>query len=99
MSEPVKVALITGGARGIGLGIARCLAAEGWHLAINGVRGETDVAAVLTDLQSSGVPAFYCRGDVASGADREQIVRSVRDRFGRIDLLVNNAGIRRWRTG
>ena len=93
MTDPRKVALITGGARGIGLGIARCLAAEGWQLGVNGVRDESAVAEVLRELRSTGVEAIYCRGDVASRADREQIVQRLRDHFGRIDLLVNNAGI------
>ena len=93
MTQSRKVALITGGARGIGLGIARCLAAEGWQLAINGVRDESAVADVLTELRSTAVDAIYCRGDVASGADRERILQQVRHHFGRINLLVNNAGI------
>jgi NAD(P)-dependent dehydrogenase (short-subunit alcohol dehydrogenase family) len=88
-----RVALITGGARGIGLGIARALAAEGLSLALNGVRPESDVAAVLDELRQAGADVCYCPGDVSSGDDRQRMMDSVRDRFGRLDVLVNNAGI------
>jgi 3-oxoacyl-[acyl-carrier protein] reductase len=88
------VALITGGARGIGLGIARALAADGCRLALNGVRGEADVADVLESLRSEhGVEVLYCQGDVSSAADRERMIDEIRDRYGRLDVLVNNAGI------
>ncbi|HUG90542.1 MAG TPA: 3-ketoacyl-ACP reductase [Planctomycetaceae bacterium] len=87
------MALITGGARGIGLGVSRRLAADGWNVAVNGVREESAVAGPLAELRGLGVDAIYCRGDVASRADREQMLERVRAHFGRIDLLVNNAGI------
>ncbi|MBX3437749.1 MAG: 3-ketoacyl-ACP reductase [Planctomycetaceae bacterium] len=89
------VALITGGARGIGLGIARCLAAEGFHLALNGVRDETEVAETLAQLhrEAPATDVVYCRGDVSFAEDRERLVEQVRNRFGRLDVLVNNAGI------
>jgi 3-oxoacyl-[acyl-carrier protein] reductase len=95
MSDRIPpVALITGGARGIGLGIANALAADGCRLALNGVRDESDVADVLESLRSEhGVDVLYCQGDVSSGDDRQRIIDQVRDRFGRMDVLVNNAGI------
>ncbi|MBW3539405.1 MAG: 3-ketoacyl-ACP reductase [Planctomycetes bacterium] len=88
-----RVALVTGGSRGIGLGICRALADEGWSLAVGGTRDESDVADVLEDLCDCGVEVAYCRGDVAEAADRHQILDTVRERFGRLNLLVNNAGI------
>lgn len=88
-----KVALVTGGSRGIGLGIARALAKDGWHLAINGMREETEVADVLAELRELGSKVVYCRGDVALAADRQAMVERVRASFGRLHLLVNNAGI------
>jgi len=88
-----QTALVTGGTRGIGLGIARALAGEGWRLAINGMRAESDVAAVLDELRGMGAEAVYCRGDVAARADREACLQQVRAAFGSLNLLVNNAGI------
>jgi NAD(P)-dependent dehydrogenase (short-subunit alcohol dehydrogenase family) len=90
---PQPVALITGGARGIGLGIARCLARDGLRMALNGVRDESAVQSVLDELRASGVDVLYCRGDVSVDADRRRIMDQVRSRFGRLDVLVNNAGI------
>lgn len=88
-----RVALITGGARGIGLGIARALAREGLSLALNGVRPECDVADVLQELQAIGADVLYVAGDVSLAADRQRMIDAVRDRYGRLDVLVNNAGI------
>jgi NAD(P)-dependent dehydrogenase (short-subunit alcohol dehydrogenase family) len=88
-----RVALVTGGTRGIGLGIAQALARDGWDLAVNGMRATEEVAAPLASLNALGVRAIYCRGDVSSADDRERIVDEVRRQFGRLHLLVNNAGI------
>lgn len=86
------VALITGGTRGIGLGIARALAGEGWQLALSGRRAAAEVAAVLDEL-GAHVPLQYVQADVASRQDRDGLVAAVRTRFGRIHALVNNAGM------
>src|SRR5690606_8600455 len=88
-----KTALITGGSRGIGLGIARALAADGWRLAINGLRPEADVQPVIDLLRQSSPQVAYCRGDVSLAADRAACLDAVEAEFGRLDLLVNNAGI------
>jgi NAD(P)-dependent dehydrogenase (short-subunit alcohol dehydrogenase family) len=88
-----KVALVTGGSRGIGLGITRRLAEAGFQLAINGRRTEADVAATLAELRKSGADVFYCRADVADAKDRRNLLDAVRQRFGRLDVLVNNAGV------
>ena len=93
MPHPQRVALITGGARGIGLGIARCLAREGCALALNGVREERDVEPAVQELAAAGAAVLYCRGDVSSDEDRRRIIDEVRKRYGRLDVLVNNAGI------
>ncbi|MEM9660542.1 MAG: 3-ketoacyl-ACP reductase, partial [Planctomycetota bacterium] len=69
------------------------LAAEGWNLAINGMRAEHKVRDSLEQLRSAGVEAIYCRGNVALAQDRAAVVDQIRDRFGRLHLLVNNAGI------
>ena len=88
-----KVAFITGGSRGIGLGIARSLAADGWRLAINGMRSENDVRDALDSLRGRSPEVIYCRGDVSSAADRQTCLDAVDQHFGRLDLLVNNADI------
>lgn len=88
-----RVAVITGGARGIGLGIARSLAAEGLDLVLNGVRPEADVADVMADLTRTGRRIAYISGDIGVPADRERLIAETIARMGRIDVLVNNAGI------
>lgn len=88
-----RVALITGGSRGIGLGIASQLAADGFDVAINGVRPAGEVGDVLAGLQALGARAVYCQGDVASAADRRKMIDAVRGHFGALHVLVNNAGV------
>jgi NAD(P)-dependent dehydrogenase (short-subunit alcohol dehydrogenase family) len=88
-----KVALITGGSRGIGLGIAKELVKSGFDLAVNGMRDESAVAETLNDLRSGGADVIYCQGNVASSADRQRVIDKVEKHFGRLNTLVNNAGI------
>jgi NAD(P)-dependent dehydrogenase (short-subunit alcohol dehydrogenase family) len=91
MSQP-RTALVTGGTRGIGLGIAQALAAEGWQLALCGVRPDADVASVIDDLRRRTADVHYMAADLASRDDRTRLVTEVRSRFGAVNLLVNNAG-------
>jgi NAD(P)-dependent dehydrogenase (short-subunit alcohol dehydrogenase family) len=86
------VALVTGGTRGIGLGVCRALAREGWALALCGVRSDDAVREVVTDLGAAGHPVSYLRADIGNAADRARLVGAVVERFGGIDALVNNAG-------
>ena len=88
-----KVALVTGGARGIGLGIARRLAAAGFNLVVNGRREEDEVSDVLEELRSQNVKILYCQADVADADARQQMVDATGAQFGRLDILVNNAGV------
>ena len=88
-----KVALITGGTRGIGLGIATELAKAGFDLAVNGMRQEAEVKPVLRELSRYGVQVMYVRGDLSKKEDRRQMVDAVFGKFGKINVLVNNAGI------
>jgi NAD(P)-dependent dehydrogenase (short-subunit alcohol dehydrogenase family) len=93
MDTMKQTALITGGSRGIGLGIARELAAEGMDLAINGMRPEAQVSDALDELRAFGIRAIYCRGDVGQKDDRESMLEKVREEFGQLNFLVNNAGM------
>jgi 3-oxoacyl-[acyl-carrier protein] reductase len=86
------VALVTGGTRGIGLGVARALAASGWDLAISGLRPPVDVAHVVEELSAAGATVSYAPADITVAADRARFVASVEERFGRVNALVNNAG-------
>jgi NAD(P)-dependent dehydrogenase (short-subunit alcohol dehydrogenase family) len=92
-SKTRRVALVTGGTRGIGLGISQKLAADGFDLAVNGRREESEIADTLDALRSAGADVQYCRADVASADDREKMIAGIRERFGRLDVLVNNAGV------
>ena len=88
-----RVALVTGGTRGIGLGIARALAADGFELALCGVREEKDVAPVLAELRAPGTATRYFRADIGEKTDRVRLVSEVKEAFGRLHVLVNNAGV------
>jgi 3-oxoacyl-[acyl-carrier protein] reductase len=90
MSRPT--ALVTGGTRGIGLGVARALARAGWDLALCGVRAETDVAGVIGELRDAGAAVLYSAADVARRDDRDRLIQDVRARYGAVNALVNNAG-------
>ena len=87
------VALVTGGSRGIGLGIAKALAAAGHDVAVGGVREAESVGDALAEVRALGAEVLYCRGDVADPAARAAVLDGVDERFGRIDVLVNNAGV------
>ncbi len=88
-----RVALITGGSRGLGLGIAQQLAADGFNLAINGRRPIEDVAEVIESLRARGGEVEYLRGDVSDAESRTLMVDELRSRFGQLNVLVNNAGV------
>jgi NAD(P)-dependent dehydrogenase (short-subunit alcohol dehydrogenase family) len=87
------VALVTGAGRGIGLGIARCLAKDGCDIVACGVRAESEVADTLSELRSLGARTLYCQADVADPAARKTMLDAVRTVFGRLNILVNNAGV------
>jgi len=87
-----RVALVTGGTRGIGLGIAERLAASGFDLALCGVREEAEVAPVLAGLRGGGTEVRYFRADIGDRAARAALVDGLRS-LGRLHVLVNNAGV------
>lgn len=86
-------ALITGGSRGIGLAIARKLCKNGYDVAVNGVREESAVTQTLDELRSHETKVIYCQGDIGSAEDRQGIVDKLQSEFGRLNVLVNNAGV------
>jgi NAD(P)-dependent dehydrogenase (short-subunit alcohol dehydrogenase family) len=88
-----KVALVTGGSRGIGLGISKCLASEGHKLAICGQRPEKQVSDVLSALRKAGVEVRYIQADVAKRDDRSHLLSQIKEHFGCLNVLVNNAGV------
>ena len=87
-----RSALVTGGTRGIGLGIARALAREGWDLALGGIRAESEVESVVHELRQHGAAVHYLQADLAQPADRARLLDAVRQRLGAVNALVNNAG-------
>ena len=88
-----RVALITGGSRGIGFGIATQLAMNGFDIAINGTRSDADVEDAVKKLKDFGNGVIYCRGSISSTADRENVLDEVNKHYGALHVLVNNAGI------
>ncbi|MFP4365778.1 MAG: 3-ketoacyl-ACP reductase [Bacteroidales bacterium] len=88
-----KVALVTGGSRGIGLSIAKKLAGNGYDIAFNGVRDGSEVAEVVEDLGNLGAKVLYCQGDISIRTEREDLLDKVKEKFGKLNLLVNNAGV------
>jgi NAD(P)-dependent dehydrogenase (short-subunit alcohol dehydrogenase family) len=88
-----KTALITGGGRGIGFGIADKLAEEGYNLALSGRSDISLVSAAVRSLEKKGAEILYCPGDVSIRDDRINLLSQVKDRFGYLNVLVNNAGV------
>ncbi len=88
-----KVALVTGGGRGIGRGIAQALAAEGWSVAVN-YRGNVKAATeTVESIWSAGGGAVPVQANIGKSEDRARMVEFILREYGQIDLLVNNAGM------
>jgi NAD(P)-dependent dehydrogenase (short-subunit alcohol dehydrogenase family) len=88
-----KVALVTGGSRGIGAASARALADEGANVAISYVASADKAEAVVRELKAKGVDARAFKADQASTVEVDQLVKDVARHFGRLDILVNNAAV------
>ena len=89
-----RVALVTGGTRGIGLAIARLLADDGASVVVSG-RDPGRLESAAKELEALGASALAVAADAGKREDADRLVEATRERFGRIDVLVNNAGITR----
>lgn len=90
-----KTALVTGASRGIGRAIALALAKEGYAVAVNYAGSREAAEAVRDKITAAGGRAFILQGDVSSAEDVDRIFKTVKEEFGFLDVLVNNAGITR----
>jgi 3-hydroxybutyrate dehydrogenase len=89
-----KTAVVTGSSSGIGLGIARSLANQGMNIVMNGIEPEPDVEPLRREIAgATGVEVVYDRADLMHADGAVALVDGALDRFGRVDVLVNNAGI------
>ncbi|MBN2392486.1 MAG: 3-ketoacyl-ACP reductase [Anaerolineae bacterium] len=91
-----KVALITGAGRGIGLGIAMALASDPiapCDIAIMDIHPDEAVIPALNELREQGADVLYCRADVTDREARQRALDEIKERFGRLNVLVNNAGV------
>ncbi len=97
MSKPLagQAALVTGASRGIGRSIALALAAAGADVAVNYAGSEAAAQETVQQLEALGVKAFAVKANVGVAAEAEAMVKQVSDTFGKIDILINNAGITR----
>ncbi|MCC6484695.1 MAG: 3-ketoacyl-ACP reductase [Armatimonadetes bacterium] len=88
-----RVALVTGGSRGIGLGIVRSLLEEGLAVVLSGQRSAQDVQGVVDELRECWEDVLYVQADNSKVQDRQVLLDTVRKAWGRLDVLVNNAGV------
>ena len=88
-----QVALITGAARGIGRGIAELLAEHQFNLVIDDVIDESSVQEALTTIKQKSAEVLYVQADISNAEQRLRLVNKTKEKFGRLDLLVNNAGV------
>jgi 3-oxoacyl-[acyl-carrier protein] reductase len=88
-----RVALVTGGTRGIGFGICQALAQAGFDLVVGGQRPEAQANEALEALRSLGAKVAYAQGDVAAPSTRSHLIACAKENFGALHVLVNNAGV------
>lgn len=88
-----KTALITGAARGIGAAIAQALAKEGFDIAIADVLPQEQAAENIAKCEKNGAKVLYINGDISQAASRQKIIDEMKGGMGRLDVLVNNAGV------
>src|SRR5271155_6076397 len=88
-----QVAVVTGASKGIGAGIAKALAAEGASVVVNYSSSKSGADKVVADITSKGGKAVAVQGDVSKQADITRLFAETKKAYGRLDVLVNNAGV------
>ena len=88
-----KIAVVTGSRRGIGLGILKALAREGYHTVMTGVSSAESTESLLRELRDEGLSVEYVKCDISSSSDRTALLSHIEENLGRLDLFVNNAGV------
>ncbi|HPX32567.1 MAG TPA: 3-ketoacyl-ACP reductase [Erysipelotrichaceae bacterium] len=88
-----KVAIVTGGSRGIGLAIVKQLAKDGFNVLMVATKPKENNQEVLNQLAQKGYNVGYSQANIGNSDDRKKIVKDALEQFGRIDVLVNNAGV------
>jgi 3-oxoacyl-[acyl-carrier protein] reductase len=88
-----KVAVVTGASKGIGAAIARALAAEGAAVVVNYASDKAGAEKAVATITAAGGKAVAVQGDVSKGGDVERLFAAAKDTFGKLDVLVNNAGV------
>jgi len=92
-----RIALVTGASKGVGKGIALELGRQGFHVAVNYNSDLAGAEATVAELEALGAGGFAVRGNVGVKADVDAMFAAVLVRFGRLDALVNNAGVQTWK--
>ena len=90
---PTKSAIVTGASRGIGRAIAKRLARDGFAVIVNCTGSVAEAEGAVAEIQTAGGQATAVRADVSNATDVERLFKQTRDTYGRIDVVVNNAGI------
>ncbi len=93
--EERKTVLVTGGSRGIGKEVALKFAEEGYDVIINYVSEKTDVEALKKEFEEKGAETLILKADVSKEVEVQEVIKQAIEKFGKIDVLVNNAGITR----
>ncbi|HZZ13609.1 MAG TPA: glucose 1-dehydrogenase [Paraburkholderia sp.] len=88
-----KVAVVTGGSKGIGAAVSKALAAQGASVVVNYASSQAGAEAVVADIVAAGGKAVAVRGDVSKAADAQGIIDTAVETYGQLDILVNNSGV------